>query len=92
MSKAKKRLSPAQEYVLHMMRNGWELGTSTVPDGGGARIQQGGLGRGGKTETVSAATVNALCCAGLIRRHYGFPAARYTLCEKGESCDGGETP
>lgn len=76
-----KKLSKAQQGVLAMMADGWELGSSSTFTGG-SWLQKGGLGRGGESRVVSSATVTALVRAGAIKQHYGFPTSRYTITPK----------
>lgn len=83
---ANKKLSKTQQEVLHMMRNGWELGTSSGLHGR-SWLQRGGLGRGGEVKRVSYATVYSLFKAGLIKHHYGFPTSRYTIATEQEAAN-----
>jgi len=77
------KLSPAQEEVLNLMANGWELGQSTTYDGR-SWLQQGGVGKGGKSKTISANTIHALFKRKLIHsKKYRFPHRTYTLTELG---------
>ena len=58
-------LSATQQRILNLMANNWELGKHY---GVNTRywIQQGGLGRGGKSENLKGSTVRKLLYAGLI--------------------------
>jgi len=69
------KLSPEQENVLLLMRQGWELGQSI----GGCWMQKGKLGHGGSSRKVSYATVRALAKQGLITKQWGFPASQWVL-------------
>jgi hypothetical protein len=77
------KLTKAQQEVIDLMRQGWELGVSTTADGRWW-LQKGGLGRGGETNNVNANTAHALLRAGLIRSAgYSFPTQHYLLTDKG---------
>lgn len=78
------KLTSKQQEVLDMMASGWELGSSTTTDGH-AWIQQGGIGKGGKSKNVHTGTVQALYDRKLITQKYGFPASTYTLTDLGRS-------
>ena len=74
-----KKLSKAQQEVVAMMENGWELGVSTSFDGR-SWLQKGGCGKGGETKTVSIRTFSALRDAGLIESSgRSFPTEKYRL-------------
>lgn len=60
------KLSKVQQDVLDKMRNGWELGIDTALYEY-YWMQQGGLGKGGKSQNVSKATVRALVNRNLIK-------------------------
>lgn len=53
------KLSKVQKEVVQLMKEGWELGSFT---GSRCRIwlQKNGLGRGGKTKSISHATLRVL--------------------------------
>ena len=56
-------LSEAQKQVINLMKTGWELGKdhgfgSSIPPS--CRLQEDGIGRGGKSIYVNGNTVNAL--------------------------------
>ena len=80
-----KPLSKTMERVLTRMANGWELGTAMTMRGR-VWLQQGGCGRGGKSETVSSATLSALENRQLISvRERAFPTARWQLTDAGKA-------
>lgn len=73
------KLTKAQERVVARMKEGWELGISLTMDGR-VWLQKNGVGRGGETEMVHAATASALVKAGVIvceKRE--FPTSKYHL-------------
>lgn len=73
------KLTKAQDRVVSLMKEGWELGWSNTMDGR-VWLQKGGVGRGGQTERVLVATASALCKAGVIvcdKRE--FPTSKYRL-------------
>ena len=76
------KLSDSQLAVLHNMVDGWELG---VWVDSGARIQQGGLGKGGPARRLNIRTFAALRKRNLIVRGAGrdFPVMRYRLTPAG---------
>jgi hypothetical protein len=61
-----KKLSKAQQEVIDLMRDGWQLGLY-----GGmhsdCRLQKGGCGKGGPTRPIRRATAVALLAADLIK-------------------------
>lgn len=74
-----------QLEVLRKMRDGWELGES-MDMNGRSRLQQGGLGKGGETITISHPTVWALWTRKFIEVPLGgnsFPTRRFVLTAKG---------
>ena len=73
-----KKLTRVQEALLEKLRNGWEAGTDNSLEGR-SRIQRGGLGRGGPSETVRIDTLIALDKAGHIRCEYGYPTKRWVV-------------
>ena len=78
-------LSKAQQEVVDLLTDGWDLGVSMSMDGL-CWLQRGGIGRGGASKTVSKATVSALCRKGVIRQvSRKFPTARYGLSESPEA-------
>ena len=78
------RLTKKRLAVLQKLTQGWELGTTA-----GARspsfttLQQGGIGRGGKTIDVDYNVVFALYKEGLLWHRYSFPTQFWTLTDKG---------
>lgn len=74
------KLNAKQQDILDKMADGWELGFHVGGfSPGWHSIQQGGLGRGGKSYHVNAGTVGALVNRGLVKRFYGFPTSKYYL-------------
>ncbi len=71
-------LSKSQQLVIDKMKEGWELGSSTM---GRAWLQKNGLGRGGETMGVHRNTLHSLYKMGLIKHIYGFPTSHHTLVE-----------
>ena len=77
--RAKATLSPAQQHVVDRLRSGWVLGLEMTL-AGGYWLQQGGLGRGGATESVHANTAHALYKRGVIRSiRRVFPVEEFQL-------------
>jgi len=76
------RLGKNQRHLIQRMKSGWELGVSTTMMGGGCWLQEGGIGKGGKAESVDSNVVWSLRQKGLIKQIYGFPAATYILTDK----------
>lgn len=74
-----KVLSKSQAAILVKMRGGWSLGRGVSSISKGCWLQQGGLGKGGETASVAAASVDALERAGLIVRGQGYPTVEYSL-------------
>ena len=72
------KVTKIQQDVLDKMNDGWELGRDNFLYGR-SRVQQGGLGRGGRTQTVSWNTIRGLLKRGLIREIHGFPDIRYVI-------------
>ena len=72
-------LSKAQQEVIKLMSDGWEMGQSMVFDGG-YYLQKGGIGRGGKSKRLNANTACALKDRGIvICFEHKFPSALYKL-------------
>ena len=82
----KMNLSPAQQKVIDLMKDGWELGMSqTIGTIGVCKLQQGGIGRGGKTQRVRRDIVYHLERRRLIKRTGEFfPTQVFALTEKGK--------
>jgi hypothetical protein len=85
-------LKPKAVRVLHLMANGWELGKS-AGQYGSTWIQQGGIGKGGLSETVGDIARDELLRRELIEEagHIAATGVRgltfYRLTEKGkEAC------
>ena len=73
------KLSKAQQEVVNLLSDGWEIGHSLTFDGR-FWIQKGGAGRGGESKNLNANTACALIKAGIIIcTERGFPTARYSL-------------
>ena len=73
------KLTRLQANVIDALKNGWELGRSATSEGRWW-LQQGGLGRGGKTIDVHTNTALALMKRGLIEnKRWGFPASQWGL-------------
>jgi hypothetical protein len=62
-----KKLSPAMQKVIDLMRDGYELGRSTGYMSS-CWLQKGGLGRGGHCVSVNENTFHALYDRGLLKR------------------------
>lgn len=78
------KLSKVQQHVIGCMKDGWELGVMTDANGG-CWLQQGGLGHGGKSETVSSATLYALLRMELVAfDEYHFPTRKVNLTNAGK--------
>lgn len=73
-----KKLSKPQEHVLYLMNQGWELGVDIID--GRARLQKGGIGYGGETESVRRNTFLSLIRSRTIcTKEEGFPILIYGL-------------
>ena len=76
------KLSKAQQRVIDLMSEGWELGHSRGYQTS-AWMQKDGIGRGGDSEKVNANTFFALRGKGLITvAREGFPTNVYKLCSQ----------
>ncbi len=73
------RLSAAQLHVLRAIANGWTLKAHRYLDG--RKVYQLHA-LDGATQTVRAATVEALATAGLLDSNKKFPAATFWLTPK----------
>ena len=72
-------LTPAQQRIVERLRTGWVLGLEMAL-AGGYWLQQGGLGRGGATESVHANTAHALYKRGVIQSiRRAFPVEEFQL-------------
>jgi len=77
-----KKLSPAMQNVVDMMRDGWQLGKNGTFDGRWW-LQKGGVGRGDKIEKVTAGTAYALYSRKVIEvDKRSFPTTTYKLVEE----------
>lgn len=73
------KISKTQQDIIDKMTNGWELGLS-MGLSGGFWIQQGGLGKGGTSQTVSRGTIRALLNKKLVVfDKWDYPARRLIL-------------
>jgi hypothetical protein len=78
-------LSKAQQRVIDLMQQGWELGTSQALDSR-SWLQKDGIGRGGDTEDVHGSTFHALYVRKLIELNGSdFPSQRWRLTAAGKS-------
>lgn len=74
-----KKMTKAQQEVIAMMCDGWELGVSTALYGR-CWLQKGGCGKGGETKSVNRKTVAALRESGMIEiAERSFPTDKYRL-------------
>lgn len=79
------KISKAQQRVVTLMEEGWELGWSSSI-GGRIWLQKNGVGRGGETERVLPATAMALIKAGIIVCDKpSFPTSKYRLTNTSKS-------
>lgn len=80
------KLSKAQQKIIELMKEGWELGRSTSFASNRAWVQQDGVGRGGKSEKMSISTFCVLLDKKLIElKKDGFPTSKYQLTELGKN-------
>lgn len=86
------KLSQHQLEVLHLLKDGWELGCDVYQIGHvglveKCRLQKHGLGHGDPIRSAKIVTINALVRKGLIKRlENNFvmtQPTRYELTEKG---------
>jgi len=83
-----RKLTPVQQEVIDLMKQGWELGSDSTIDGK-CWIQKGGLGKGGEAKTVKYGTINTLGYLGYIKvASSDFPTTHWQL--KGEKPTGKE--
>lgn len=84
-----KPMSRSQQDVITKMKEGWELGRSTMgvyrSSNPRCWLQKGGLGKGGETQHISLATLWALLDRKLIKQIDDFPTIRYILTERGQA-------
>lgn len=77
------RLTKKRLDILRKLTQGWELGTTSGGRGPSfTTLQQGGIGRGGKTIDVDYNMVFALCEQGLLQSRYSFPTRYWILTNK----------
>ena len=77
--KEMRKLTPLQQEIIDLMKDGWELGTAM---GLNPRswLQKGGLGKGGESKEIKSGTVHALAYLGYIERGESeFPTLHYRL-------------
>ena len=73
------KLSPAQQTVVDLMADGWELGASMTFDSR-CWLQHGGIGKGGEMKNVRSSTFSALLYKRVIvQTSREFPTATYSL-------------
>ena len=65
------KLSKAQQEIIDLMNDGWELGCYSWGKYTYS-IQKGGLGRGGESRRVNAGIIHALHKRGLIKSVGGW--------------------
>ena len=75
----KVKLTKAMKAVLGLMASGWGLGAGSGIMAGRPWLQKGGIGRGGETINTNWNTVAALGFRKLIKQHYKFPTATFSL-------------
>lgn len=74
-----RKLTEAQQEVMDLIKQDWELGNS-LGINGRCWIQKGGLSKGGESKTVSSSTVRTLEYLGYIERGEShFPTLHYKL-------------
>ena len=75
------KLSKAQQKVVDLMKEGWELGKSQSMSGR-AWLQKDGVGRGGPVEKVNTNTFWSLYKKEIIKlKKQSFPTSIYELKE-----------
>ncbi len=79
-----KKLSTAQQRVVNLMEQGYQLGRHRRMVGGSAyRLQEGGIGKGGKSEKTTKTVVLAMLNAGVIEvDQQGWNTSTYLLVNK----------
>jgi len=78
----KTKINEKQLHILKLMNTGWELGLD-INMVGTYWIQEGGLGRGGKTEYPHANTIYSLYKNGYVKSITRvFPVDHYGLTDK----------
>lgn len=87
------KIKPGLKYALQKMRDGWGLAKSTsyLTSSSKVRvwIQEGGIGKGGKSETLRKHTIGALLLLDLVKvgetAPYGTNVTEYILTERGKT-------
>jgi hypothetical protein len=84
------KFSYTEKKVIQLLQTGkWELAISFAFKGG-AYVQEGGIGRGGKIKTIFVKTIESLLKKGLIERNNksqnnNFHTTCFKLTEKGNN-------
>ncbi len=79
------KVSKVQLDILQKMNDGWELGFYQGFNAS-CRLQEGGIGRGGKVQTVNTNTYYSLRREGLIViSKEDYPTDKYAIGEKGKA-------
>lgn len=82
------KLTAPQLRVLRLMRDGWELGIDVGYDGK-ARLQYGGIGRGGESVPARRDTIRSLSQRKLVEYSIRqYPTQRYQLTALGREAAG----
>ncbi len=87
------RITPNLKETIKLMREGWGLGKSHSFHTSSPKIrvwiQQGGIGKGGKSKNLRKQTIGSLLLLDLIKAGetapYGTNTTEYHLTEKGKS-------
>ncbi|MBV6747277.1 hypothetical protein [Xanthomonas vasicola] len=75
------KMSPTQQEVVALMRDGWELG---VREGLDSRcwLQRNGVGAGGESKSVGIGTYAAVAKRGVFKvKKIGYPVTSYVLAD-----------
>lgn len=75
----KVKLTEYMKAVLRFMNSGWELGSGTGSQDGPPFLQKGKVGYGGDSTNTNWNTIAGLLNRKLIKQHYKFPTATYSL-------------
>ena len=80
---AKKKLSPAQNEIMELLCNGWQIGYSTSTYSR-VFIQKGGVGKGGESKKIGMSSFECLRRERLIEHVKGthLPCSKYNASEK----------
>ena len=75
-----KKLSPAQQFIIDRMNDGWELKSSVGPGANAwlSRVSSGKLG----TIKINRASLIKIYKLGLVEFARGYPISRWKLTEK----------